>query len=135
MDPEYSHDLRALLGDFIEGQSVKRARLELRWQGRDATSEFIAVLREHGYAPTTVRDVDIVQGERVPAFLIADGHAYFGWIFWEKFSNRRFRKLFGSVVKNVKGDWAFQIPPSMQATLYANRALSGEMDIDNPSGF
>jgi hypothetical protein len=61
--------------------------------------------------------------------------AYFGWVFWEKFSHRKLRKLFGSVVRNSKGDWAMQISDKGRSVIYANPDLTSEMDIENPSGF
>jgi hypothetical protein len=82
-----------------------------------------------------VREVPVQPGQRVPAFYIDSGTAYFGWIFWEKFSQLRMRKLFGSVVRNEKGDWAIQIPEKRNTVVYANESLMSEMDIDNPSGF
>jgi hypothetical protein len=92
-------------------------------------------LKTHRFLPTIVGEVDIRPGERVPAFYIDGTTAYFGWVFWEKFSQLKLRKLFGSVVRNEKGDWAIQIPPQRKTVIYANRDLTSEMDIDNPSGF
>jgi hypothetical protein len=42
------------------------------------------------------------------------------------------RKLWGSVVRNKKGDWAIQIPPTKPTTIYANPLLKIEMDIEHP---
>ncbi len=99
------------------------------------TLDFVESLRAHGYRSTTVGGVEISPGERVPAFYIQDNTAWFGWVFWEKFSQLKLRKLFGSVVRNEKGDWAVQIPAQRGSVIYANPALKTEMDIDNPSGF
>jgi len=127
-------DLRAAFADIIEGRVVKRSRHDLTWQSEDATLLFLDALREHGYLPTRVADVPVEPGERVPAFTLLDSTAYFGWIFWEKFSDRKARKLFGSVVRNRKGDWAIQISPQNPTTVYANLSLTGPMDIERPSG-
>ena len=126
--------LNGVFTDIIEGKIVKRSKHELRWEGRDVSTEFTRALHAHGYDPTIVALIDIHPGERVPAFYIDDGYAYFGWIFWEKFSQLRLRKLFGSVVRNAKGDWAVQIPDKRKTVIYANAALKTEMDIDNVSG-
>jgi hypothetical protein len=128
-------DLREVLADIIEGKIVKRAKHELMWEGRDVSLRFVDVLQESGYRPTIVDEVDVQPGERVPAFFVSDGTAYFGWVFWEKFSQLKLRKLFGSVVRNAKGDWAVQIPAQRRKVIYANPALKSEMDIENPSGF
>lgn len=127
--------LREVLNDIVEGRVVKRAKHELLWESRDVSLEFIDVLKAQGYAPTVVRNVTLQPGERVPAFFLDAGHAYFGWVFWEKFSHLKLRKLFGTVVRNSKGDWAVQIPENRKTIIYANAALKSEMDIENPSGF
>lgn len=80
----------------------------------------------------TVGDVDVQPGERVPAFYIKSSTAYFGWIFWEKFSDLKLRKLWGSVVRNAKGDWAIQIPAGRGTKIHAGLSLKIEMDIENP---
>ncbi len=126
--------LSEIFSDIIEGKIVKRSKHELRWEGWDVTMEFIQALHEHGYGPAIVARIDIAPGERVPAFYIDEGFAYFGWIFWEKFSQLKLRKLFGSVVRNSKGDWAVQIPDKRKTVIYANPGLRTEMDIDNVSG-
>lgn len=131
----FERELRPLLRDIIEGTIVKRSRHELRWDTRDLSLQFIEELKEAGYHQVLVKDIDIQPGERVPAFYIDDGVAYFGWVFWEKFSQLKLRKLFGSVVRNAKGDWAVQISEKRRSVLYANPALKSEMDIENPSGF
>jgi hypothetical protein len=127
--------LHEILADIIEGKIVKRAMHELHWQGRDVSPEFIDVLNAHAYNATTVGRIEIIPGERVPAFYLEDGRAYFGWVFWEKFSQLKLRKLFGSVVRNNLGDWAIQIPEKRNTIIYANILLKTEMDIESPSGF
>jgi len=57
-----------------------------------------------------VGDVDVGFDERVAAFLLRGSMAYFGWVFNERFTEKKSRKLFGSEVRNGKGDWAIQIP-------------------------
>ena len=71
----------------------------------------------------------------MPVFYLDKGVAYFGWVFWEKFSQLKLRKLFGSVVRNSAGDWAIQISAKRNTVIYANSVLKTEMDIENPSGF
>ncbi len=133
MDPPKG--LRQAFVDIIEGLVVKRSVHSLLWSSTNMVNQFVQVLQEKGYLSHPVKDVDIQPGERVPAFYINGSTAYFGWIFWEKFSDRKMRKLYGSVVRNAKGDWAIQISGSRDTTVYANMNLKTEMDIDNPSGF
>ena len=128
-------EIRAALKDIVEGKTVKRSLHELRWGELDLSGEFIDILYASGFIPTTVRDIEVPPGRRVPAFVLRDGVAIFGWVFWEKFTAARQRKLFGSVARNDKGDWAVQIPPTRELTIFANRGLSVEMDQERPSSF
>jgi hypothetical protein len=128
--PEYL--LREALRAIIEGKEVKRIRHDLRYEGRDIAPLFLDELARNGYRPTTVEAVRVEPGERVPAFFIEEGVAYFGWVFWEQFTTWKRRKLWGSEVRNRRGDWELQIPPSRPATIFANESLKLEMDIDHP---
>ena len=130
-----SSQLREIFIDIIEGKVVKRAQHTLIWGKKDCTMEFLETLKERGYVSTLVRDVLVEPGERVPGFVIEGTTAYFGWVFWEKFSQLRMRKLFGSIVRKGNGDWAIQIPEKRLTTIYAKASLRSEMDIENPSCF
>jgi hypothetical protein len=127
--------IREALKDIVEGRIVKRAKHDLRWRGGDVSPDFIEVLQEQGYEPMLVKDAEVKPGERAPAFYVDNATAFFGWIFWEKFTSLKLRKLFGSIVRNSKGDWAIQIPPHRRTVVYVNMASKTEMDIDNPSAF
>lgn len=124
--------LRDTFHDIITGTGVKRSKHELELDGVSVVEAFLKELEKHGYTPTTVANVGIQPGERVPAFYIEDRTAYFGWVFWEKFTSVKLRKLWGSVVRNEKGDWAIQISPTKRTTIYANENLKFEIDIDRP---
>ncbi len=126
-------DLSSLLDIFVQGSDVKRAKLELRWNGSDISGEFVSALERNGYRRSTVSNIDLHPGERVPAFVVVESYAWFGWVFWEKFTERRLRKLFGSVVRNSKGDWQLQITSKMATPLYVNMELKTDMDIDAPA--
>ncbi len=127
--------LREAFRDIIQGRVVKRSRHELHWEGLDVSQVFIEELKSAGYIPTTVDAVDVAPGQRVAAFYVENTSAYFGWIFWEKFWAKRMRKLWGSVIRNAKGDWAIQITPRRRKTIYANMDEKFEMDLDRPSDF
>ena len=87
--------LSEALDDLILGRGVARGRHDLLFQGRPVRDEFVERLQANGFVPTRVSAVDIVAGEKVPAFhLDADGTAAdFGWIRWEIFTPRSRRKL------------------------------------------
>jgi hypothetical protein len=125
--------LREALQDIVDGRIVKRSLHTLQWNRRDVSGEFVDVLQQSGYTPMYVQDVNVEPGERTPAFYLHEGTAYFGWIFWEKFTEKRQRKLFGSVIRNEKGDWAIQISPQRKTTIYVNSALKTQMDQDHPT--
>jgi len=118
--------------EIITGKGVTRSKHELVLNGKPVVDEFVRALQLHGFEKTIVENVDINVGERVPAFLLDDSIAYFGWIFWEKFTHDKARKLWGSVVRNAKGDWAIQISTAKTTPIYANPSLKIEMDADNP---
>ena len=128
-----SDEIRAAFHAIVEGRTVKRSKHDLLWHDQDLSEEFILVLRSGGYLPARVREVNVEPGERVPAFFLTDVTAYFGWIFWEKFSPQKLRKLFGSVVRNAKGDWVIQISSHNESLIYVNMGEKTTMDIDRPS--
>ncbi len=125
-------NLDEAFADIITGKGVTRARHELTLDGKPVVDEFLAALERHGFQKTIVGKVDVEIGERVPAFFVDDTIAYFGWVFWEKFTEQKARKLWGSVIRNVKGDWAIQISPIKPTPIFANTDLKIEMDADNP---
>ena len=127
--------LRDALASLVEGKIVKRNKHELTYNGGDMTGLFVEELRRQSYVPITVDAVDVRAGERVPAFLIQGSTTYFGWVFWEQFTSWKIRKLWGSVLKNEKGDWEIQISASRPTIIYANEALKIEMDIDHSPEF
>lgn len=124
--------LRNAFKEIIDGKTVKRSKHELIFGGVDVSNVFVDEMDKRNYLPATVDDIQCEQGRRVPAFHIEESFAYFGWVFWERFSERQVRKLFGSVVRTEKGDWAIQIPSGSRKVVYANTALKLEMDIDHP---
>ncbi len=130
--PVESGEIRHALRALILGDGVRRASHELRVDGRDVSAQFQEALRAEGYRETPVEDVDISPGERVPGFYLERGWAHFGWVFWEVFSPERRRKIFGSVSKNAKGDWAIVLARS--ARVYWSPGRKELMDVDRPSG-
>jgi hypothetical protein len=131
-----THDEASLLAafrDLAAGRGVKRGRHDLRVDGEDRSGPFAEALRREGFEAARVRDVPISLGERVPAFLVREGRADFGWVFWEKFTAERSRKLFGSVVRNAKGDWEIQLGTGSREAIYVNLQARVTVDPDRPS--
>ena len=128
----YHERLRQACSDFITGKGAIRTKLDLVVEGEDVSELFRKVLLESGFTETTVGAVEIVPGERVPGFTLDGSVAYFGWVFWEKFTDVKMRKLWGSVVRNAKGDWLIQIPAGRKIPIYANPSAKIEMDIERP---
>lgn len=121
--------IREVFKDVITGQAGDRSRYELVFEGVDLTEIFIDELVKNDFLPKRVKEIDIEVGYRLPAFLIKDGFAYFGWVFWEIFTPKKKRKLFGSVVKNQKGDWAIQITEFRDEIIYVNEKIKFGIDL------
>ena len=90
--------------------------------------------QEHTFRPTTVGEVEIEVGTRVPAWRLAPPIADFGTVFWEVFTPRAKRKLFGSEARNRKGDWDVQLYPTSPETIWANLDLAERYDASRPIG-
>ena len=125
--------LSEALDDLILGRGVARGRHDLVFQGRPVRSEFVERLEVNGFTPTRVSAVDIVAGEKVPAFHIdADGGtADFGWVRWEIFTPRSRRKLFASERRRPDNqEWAVQLNLSSPETIWASSARKQRHDVD-----
>ena len=125
----------AALDDLILGRGVKRGRHTL-------TDDSLAAFRERlsalGFAEMTVGEIDIPVGTRVPAWLVRPPVADFGIVFWEVFTERAKRKLFGSQVRLTTGphagDWEIQLYPTHTEKVWANLALAETYDASRPIG-
>ncbi len=118
------------IDDIIVGKNVKRIVHDLRFNGADLMAVFAGRLLDAGFIETTVGEVDVGFDERVAAFLLRDTKAYFGWVFNERFTNKRSRKLFGSEIRNGKGDWAIQIPFNSREKIFVNYSEKLGMELD-----
>ena len=119
------------LDDLILGRGVKRGR-------HDLPPEVFPLLRErlaaHGFVPSLVADVAIEVGVRLPAWLLRPPRIDFGTVFWELFTETKRRKLFGSEVRNAKGDWEIQIPPGSPETVWVDPGRAERYDVSRPVG-
>ena len=122
-----SHLKEAFL-DIIDGR-VKRYVHELIYQNTDYTSLFINCLESRAYFPRQLKDIKIETGTRIPGFLIKNSVAYFGHLFWEIFDDRHKRKIWGSVIRNNKGDWKYILSGNSSNIIYMNVNKIQEVDV------
>lgn len=118
-----------ILDDIILGRGVKRAIHNLEYDNMIYTSVFVDRLRLYKFRPVTLADITIEPGKRVPGFLIKDKTAIFGYVFWEFFSERKKRKLWGSVVRNEKGDWKYTVQSESRQALFVNPEKTEDFDM------
>ena len=118
-----------ILDDIILGRGVKRSIHDLEYNNNIYTGLFIERLRTYKFRPMPVKDIRVEVGQRIPAFLIKRKTAIFGYVFWEVFSDKRKRKLWGSVVRNAKGDWKYIIHGGSEEVVFANPDNSEDIDI------
>jgi hypothetical protein len=104
-------------------------KVELVYDGKDLTDVFIQKLKQLNFHPKKVKDVQVEPGFRVPAFYLKNKEAYFGWVFWEIFTETKKRKLFGSAIKNQRGDWEIQITEDKDEIVYVNEGRKIEIDL------
>ena len=124
-------ELSEALDDLILGRGVARGRHELVVRGRPVRAEFEERLRANGFAPTTVREVEIPAGEKVPAFHLDGGFADFGWVRWEIFTPRSRRKLFASERRRADNqEWAVQLNLSSPEVVWACPQRREQHDIE-----
>lgn len=119
------------LDDLALGRGVKRGRHALAPGLEALFAERLAAL---GFTETTVGAVEVEVGVRVPAWLVGSGVAQFGTVFWELFTDRTRRKLFGSEVRNAKGDWEIQLSPASARRIWAGLHLAETYDVSRPVG-
>ena len=125
--------LSEALDDLILGRGVARGRHELVFQGRPVRDEFVERLAANGFASTGVAAIEIVPGEKVPAFhLDADGAAAdFGWVRWEIFTPRSRRKLFASERRRSDNqEWAVQLNLASPERIWADSSRKERHDVD-----
>ncbi|CUU01405.1 hypothetical protein JGI1_00244 [Candidatus Thermokryptus mobilis] len=116
------------LEDVILGK-FNVPKIELLYEGKDLVEIFVQKLINLNFQPKKVNEVNVEIGFRVPAFYIKDKTAYFGWVFWEIFTETKKRKLFGSAIKNQRGDWEIEITDKSDEVIFVNESKSIEIDL------
>lgn len=116
------------LEDVISGK-FNVPKIELLYEGKDLVEIFVKKLIDLNFQPKKVNEVNVEIGFRVPAFYIKDKTAYFGWVFWEIFTETKKRKLFGSAIKNQRGDWEIEITDKSDEVIFVNESKSIEIDL------
>jgi hypothetical protein len=122
---------RAALDDLLLGRGVRRGRHEIPLPLASLVRERLAACR---FVETRVADVPVEVGVRVPAWLFRPPILDFGVVFWEVFTDTKRRKLFGSEVRNRKGDWEIQLAASSPETLWAGLEFAESYDASRPLG-
>ena len=115
--------------DIILGNGVKRSVHDLIYKNRDFTNLFIKCLLKKTFKPFLLRNISLEIGVRIPGFYIEQQTAFFGYLFWEVFNDRRKRKIWGSVVRNQKGDWKYILTGNSSKVVYLNMSKIQEIDI------
>ncbi len=127
-----SRDLMDTLRDLAAGR-VQRSRHDLVVDGVSHADDFRRALELEGYRPAKVRDLEPPAGIRYPAFVIRDTTADFGYVFHEKFADKEWRVLFGSVVRDWIGDWEIMLTRRSRETVWVNLDKGVPFDEDRPS--
>ena len=121
-------DIKEVFYDIILGK-VKRSVHHLFYQKNDYTPLFVSCLKNKSYHPVLLKSVEIEIGFRIPGFYIEDSTAYFGYLFWEIFHDSHKRKIWGSVIRNKKGDWKYILSGNSSKVVYLNLTKIQEVDI------
>lgn len=123
------NELTAVFDDIILGNGVKRIVHDLTLNGKDYSGLFKERLQVLGYKPVVLKDTDVAIGVRYPGFHLMDQKAWFGHLFWEVFTETRKRKIWGSVIRNSKGDWKYILSGKSSKKVYLNLNKPQAVDI------
>ena len=124
-------ELSDTLDDLILGRGVARGRHDLLHRGRNVRPEMEQRLAANGFVPTTVAEITIEPGEKVPAFHLEDAAADFGYVRWEIFTPRSRRKLFASERRRSDNqEWAIQLSPSSTEPIWACPTRKERHDVE-----
>ncbi len=128
-DPgEPGQELDEALDGIILGTLVRRASHVLGAH----VERFRERLLTLGFQPHRVRELDPGMEARIPAFLLREEKAIFGYVFVEKWTDELFRVAFGSVARNMKGDWAIVLGKGSKEVIYACAERATSFDPDYP---
>lgn len=121
--------IKETFNDIILGNGVKRSIHQLIFQNIDYTDLFSECLIDNSFRPVILKNATIEVGVRIPGFFLEKHTAIFGYLFWEVFSDRKKRKIWGSVVRNQKGDWKYILTGNSSNVVYLNMFKIQEIDI------
>ena len=122
--------LKEVFDDIILGNGVKQSLHSLIFESTDFTPLFKDCLHKKLFFPTPLKNISIEIGFRYPGFYIDGTNAYFGHLFWEVFSSLKKRKIWGSVIRNEKGDWKYILSGNSSNIVYINKEKSQAIDIN-----
>ena len=121
--------IQEIFNDIILGKGVKQSVHYLVHENRDFTRLFIQCLNKHSFYPLPIKEISLEVGFRMPGFYLENQTAIFGHLFWEVFSEKRKRKIWGSIVRNHKGDWKYILTGNSPKVIYFNMSKIQEIDI------
>jgi len=121
--------LKEVFDDIILGNGVKQSVHSLIFESVNFTNLFKECLQKRLYFPTPLKNISVEIGFRYPGFYIDGTDAYFGHLFWEIFSESRKRKIWGSVIRNDKGDWKYILPGNSSKVVFINKEKAQAIDI------
>ena len=125
----YNSQLEEIFFDIITGNGVKRTVHNLVFQNIDYSDLFINCLNKKAFNPFPLKTTKLLTGIRIPGFYLEKKTAIFGYLFWEVFSERKKRKIWGSVIRNQKGDWKYILSGHSSKVVYLNMSKIQEVDI------
>ncbi len=124
-----SKQIKEIFYDIILGNGVKRSVHNLVFKNQDYSPLFIECLINKSFNPIPLKNTVLEIGIRIPGFYLDKQTAFFGHLFWEVFSERRKRKIWGSIVRNHKGDWKYILTGNSSSVVYLNMSKIQEIDI------
>ena len=117
--------------EIITGKNVKRIFHELEYNNVDYTELFVERLKLHKYLVTTISEIKVEPGFRIPGFLLRNKSAIFGYVGWEIFTAKSKRLLWGSLIQNIKGDWKYTVSDKSKTKIWVNPNQIEEITISS----
>ncbi len=124
-------EIEDAFNDIILGNGVKRSVHNLVFNNENLTPLFKNCLIKNNFLPTPLKKIELETGIRYPGFYIQSSMAYFGHLFWEVFNEKRKRKIWGSIIRNEKGDWKYILPGNSLKIVYMNVDKAQQVDINH----
>ena len=126
--PDPASELDRALDGIILGTLSRRGVHDLG----DHAERFRERLEALGFRLRRVKELSPTLTLRIPAFLVRGNTAFFGHVFFEKFTDTAKRQIFGSVVRDESGDWDIILGRSSPEMIHACPGRATSYDPDRP---